>query len=236
MEHLTPSTSKYNGIARLVQPIRNQVQMSFGSLDELIPQDHKVRLVWKYIEKLDLTEFLIKINSVEGNRGRPAIDPKVLLALWLYATIEGICHGRVIEQYCQEHTAFKWICGDIKINYHTINDFRSDNEEALDELITQSVAVLLNKRLITLEDIAQDGMKVRAHAGASSFRRKNKLKDYQKLAKELIEKLNKERLENPHLMRDKRKEQELKKARNQESKLTEALKEFEKIVDSKKKS
>ncbi len=87
---------KYSGNARLVRPVRNQMQMSLVSLDELVPEDHKVRLVWKYIEKLDLTEFFIKIDSVEGTRGRPAIDPRVLLAIWLYATIEVICHGRDI--------------------------------------------------------------------------------------------------------------------------------------------
>ena len=87
--------SKYSGNARVVRPVRNQMQMSLVSLDQLVPEDHKVRLVWKYVEKLDLNQFFIEIDSMEGNRGRPAIDPRVLLALWLYATIEGICHGRV---------------------------------------------------------------------------------------------------------------------------------------------
>lgn len=225
---------KYGGRPRLVQPIRNQIEMTLVSLDQLIPEDHKVRLVWQYIEKLDFTEFLKPINSVEGSRGRPAMDPKVLLALWLYATIEGICHGRVIEQYCREHIAFRWICGDIKVNYHTINDFRSENEEALNDLITQSVAVLLKKELISLEDIAQDGMKVRAHAGAGSFRRKDKIKDYQKLAKDHVEKLNKERLTNPDSSKEK--QQKLQRAKERENRVNQALEEFEKIIEGKKKS
>lgn len=227
---------KNYGNRRLLQPVRNQIEMKMISLDDLIPENHKARLVWQYVEKLDVTKFLIPINSTEGNRGRPAINPKVLLALWLYATVEGICHGRVIEQYCKEHLAFKWICGDINMNYHTINDFRSNNEEALNELITQSVAVLLKKGLISLEEIAQDGMKVRAHAGAASFRRGSKLKDFQKLAKDHVERLNHERSINSSLIMDKKRQKELQKAKKRESMIDQALKEFEMIVDGKKKS
>jgi len=105
--------------------------------------------------------------------------------------------GRVIERYCSEHNAFKWICGGVNVSYHTINDFRANNEECLNELITQSVAMLLVENLITLEEISQDGIKVRAHAGASSFRRKDKLKIFQKIAKEHVQKLNEERLKAP---------------------------------------
>lgn len=129
---LTESKNKcenYKGKPRIVKPVRDQVEMMTFSIDQLIPSDHKARLVWKYVEKLNLSKFLIKIESVEGDVGRPSIDPRVLLALWLYATIESIGQGRVIERYCSEHNAFKWICGGLKISYHTINDFRANNSE-----------------------------------------------------------------------------------------------------------
>jgi transposase len=102
----------------------------------------------------------------------------------------------VLKRYCSEHNAFKWLCGGVNINYHTINDFRANNEECLNELITQSVAILLAENLINLEEVSQDGIKVREHAGASSFRRKDNLKSFQKIAKEHVEKLNEERRKN----------------------------------------
>ncbi len=224
----------YKGKPRTVKPQRGQIEMMMFSIDQLIPADHKARSVWKYVEKLDLSKFLLKIESTEGFVGRPATDPHILLALWLYATIEGIGQGRVIERYCSEHNAFKWICGGVDVNYHTINDFRANNEECLNELITQSVAMLMTENLITLEEISQDGIKVRAHAGASSFRRKDRLKNFQKIAKAHVEKLNKERYETPSDVFNKKKIIENQKAIDRESRINQAIEELKKITEQKK--
>jgi len=226
---------KYKGKPRTIKPQRDQVEMMMFSIDQLIPASHKARLVWKYVEKLDLSKLLLKIDSTEGSLGRPAIDPHILLTLWLYATIEGIGQGRVIERYCSEHNAFKWICGGVNVNYHTINDFRANNEECLNELIIQSVAMLLFENLITLEEISQDGIKVRAHAGASSFRRKDKLKIFQKIAKEHVEKLNEERLKTPSDVISRKKIVENQKAVDRENRLNKAIEQLNKITEQKKK-
>jgi hypothetical protein len=143
--------------------------------------------------------------------------------------------GRVIERYCSEHNAFKWICGGVNVNYHTINDFRANNEECLNELITQSVAMLLVENLITLEEISQDGIKVRAHAGASSFRRKDKLKIFQKIAKEHVEELNKERLKTPSDVINRKKIVENQKAVDRENRINKAIEQLNKITEQKKK-
>lgn len=179
---------------KLLKDLNNELECQAQADARVHEIYERARLVWKYVEKLDLSKILLKIGSTEGSVGRPATDPHILLALWLYATIEGIGQGRVIERYCSEHNAFKWICGGVNVNYHTINEFRVDNEECLNELIMQSVAMLMAQNLINLEEISQDGIKVRAHAGASSFRRKDKLKNFQKIAKAHVEKLNRERL------------------------------------------
>jgi transposase len=92
---------------RLKQAVRNQVEFSITSLDDLIPADHKVRLVVEYVNKLDMTHILGTIQSVEHRAGRPAIDVKILLSLWLYATLEGIISARTIAEYCKEHIAFQ---------------------------------------------------------------------------------------------------------------------------------
>lgn len=222
-------SQNYKGKPRLNIPIRNQVEIMSYSIDDLIPLDHKARAVWAYVNKLDLSKILGNIQSYQGNVGRSATDPRLLLSLWLYATIEGISCGRVIERYCQEHNGFKWLCGSVDVNYHTINDFRNGNKDSLNELLTQSVALFLRENLIDLESISQDGIRVRAHAGTSSFRRKPKLKEYLRIAKQHVEKLNKEREEKSTNFTDHKKARELREAKDRENRIERAIEELTKI-------
>lgn len=183
---------KITGKPRINSPIRNQIEFVSSSLDDLIPEDHQVRNIWNYVEQMDLSIFLNKINSTSCNPGRPAIDPKLLFALWIYAITEGIGSARVIDRYCSEHIGFKWLCGGVSVNYHTISDFRKNNSQEFDILISQIIARLMHRDLITLKRVSQDGVRVRASAGTSSFRRKPTLKDCLKAAKEQITNLQKE--------------------------------------------
>ena len=145
------------------------------SLDQMLPPDHVARVVWAYVEQVDVGPLLATIRSVEHHAGNPAIDPRVLLGLWLLATIQGVGSAREIERRTSEHTAYRWLAGGLPINYHTLNDFRSDHVAFLDQLLTTSVASLLHQQLIVLDRVAQDGMRVRASAGAGSFRRQSTL-------------------------------------------------------------
>ena len=111
-------------------------------LDDCLPEDHKVRLVWDFVNHLDLSAILGEIKSVEGHPGATAIDPKILFSLWLYAFIEGINSAHVINRYCEEHIAFKWICGNVRVNTHTISDFRSNNANLFNLILTQSIGIL----------------------------------------------------------------------------------------------
>jgi transposase len=156
---------------------REQVVFRAAALDELIPGDHPARLVWAYVEGLDLTPLYRRIKAVEHGAGRPPIDPKVLLALWLYATIEGVGSARRLAKLCREHVAYQWLLGDLPINYHTLADFRVDHVELLDDLLTRSVAALMAEGLVDLKRVAQDGMRTRADAGAASFRRRPTLEE-----------------------------------------------------------
>jgi transposase len=180
------------GKPRIKSPIRNQVEFVNLALDDLIPEDHQVRNIWLYINQMDLSLFFNKILSTSCNPGRPATDPKILLSLWIYAIVEGIGSARVIDRYCVEHLAFKWLCGGVAVNYHTISDFRKNNTEEFDDLIAQIISRLIHRDLVSLKRISQDGMRVRASAGTSSFRRKTTLKDALKIAKEQIETLKDE--------------------------------------------
>lgn len=160
---------------RLRRAERTQVEMQVLSLEQMLPPDHVARVVWAYVEQVDVSPLLAEIHSVEHHAGNPAIDPRVLLGLWLLATIQGVGSAREIERRCVEHTAYRWLAGDMTINYHTLSDFRTGHPEFLDRLLTTSVATLLHQDLIVLERVAQDGMRVRASAGKASFRRKSTL-------------------------------------------------------------
>lgn len=177
------------GKPRLKIPVRNQVEIVTGCLNDWLPEDHKARFVWAYVEKLDLSIILNKIKSVESHPGASAIDPRILFALWLYAFIEGIISAKMINRYCKEHMGFKWICGGVSVNEHTISDFRTRHGDALDDVLIQSIAVLSHQGIINLKRVAQDGMKVKAHAGKGSFRREKTLKAHLKIAEDYVKDL-----------------------------------------------
>ena len=156
---------------RLLYAHRQQGEIRTDSLDQLLPPDHPVRGVWQFVEGLDLSELLSEIGSVPGVAGAPAIDPRILLALWLQATLDGIGSSRRLARLCEEHLVYQWLCGGVAVGYHTLADFRTGHGEVLNRLLTQTVAVLLHEGLVDLTRVAQDGMRVRAAAGTSSFRR-----------------------------------------------------------------
>ncbi len=186
------SATRHHGKPRFTSAIRNQVEFVYASLDDLIPEDHQVRNILNYVEQMDLSSIYKKIKSTEGNPGRPPIDPRILFALWIYAIVEGIGSARVIDRYCFEHIAFRWLCGGVSVNYHTISDFRKNNTNEFDILISETIARLMNRNLITLKRVSQDGMRVRASAGSSSFRRKKTLKELKVIATEQVALLRKE--------------------------------------------
>jgi transposase len=163
---------------RVVEADRSQLQLRPFDLDSTIGQDHRARLLWRAVETLDLGAFYERIKSRVGSAGRPPGDPKVFVTLWLYATMDGVGAAREVERLCRDHRAYRWICGGVPVNYHTLSDFRVDHGNALDDLLTQTLAVLMERKLITLQRVGQDGLRVRASAGAGSFRRKKKLKEY----------------------------------------------------------
>ena len=160
---------------RLRSPERSQVAMRFECIDELVPEDHPVRVVWEITGGLDLSGFDAGIKAREGTVGRDATDPRLLVALWLYAATRGVGSARELARLCEEHRAFQWLCGGVSLNYHTLSDFRVGHGEALDALLTQVIAALVEQQLVSVWRISQDGTRVRACAGAGSFRRRERL-------------------------------------------------------------
>jgi transposase len=156
---------------RLSVPDRQQL-LSAMIIDELLEPDHPARAVWAYVEGLDLTPLFDRIRARGRVAGRPAIDPRLLVALWLYATLAGFTSARELADLCLRHDAFRWLAGGVSVNYHTLADFRTDHPAVVEQLLKQSVKVLRQEGRIDLDRIAQDGMRVRAGAGAASFHRR----------------------------------------------------------------
>jgi len=166
---------RQGGRPRLRRAERGQVELRALSLDALVPAEHRVRLVWAFAEGLDLAPLYGAIRSVEGGPGHPPADPRVLTALWLYATIEGVGSARKLARLCEEHTAYQWLGGGVSVNHKTLADFRVGHGALLERLLVDGFAALLAAGVASLERVAQDGMRVRASAGAASFRRQSTL-------------------------------------------------------------
>ncbi len=179
--------------ARVVRPVRNQVEMILRDLDSLIAENHPVRAIWAYLQGLDLSAFYQSIRVTENTPGRPAGDPQVLLALWIYATVEGVASARQLDKMCKENDAYRWLCGNVPVDYHTLADFRVAHQEALENLLTEIIATMMSHNLVTLKRVAQDGTRIRASAGAGSFHRKGRLERCLAEAEEQLRRLNEER-------------------------------------------
>ena len=198
-----PPEATEHGVPRVQLPDRARPEPRPANIDSLVGPEHRVRLVWAYVEQLDLRGWYAQIKAVEGHAGRSPIAPEILLALWLYATIEAIGSARALERLCEEHSAYRWLCGGVSVNYHTLASFRSESGAILDELLTTSVATLLDVDAVKLTRVAQDGMRVRASAGSASFRRRGRLEGFLEQAEQQVQQLKNE-IENDPLATNRR--------------------------------
>ena len=177
------------GKPRLRVPRRDEREMRWTALDDMLEPEHQARVVWAAVCRLDLGRWLANIRAVEGGVGRNATDPRLLVALWVYATLDGIGSARELARLCTLHLAYQWLCGGVSVNHHMLSDFRTDNAAAWDDLLTQIVGSLMAEGLVTMKRVAQDGMRVRANAGKSSFRRKKSLQTCLDEARQQVEAL-----------------------------------------------
>jgi transposase len=185
-----PATEKIARPApRINRPERFQGTFRSESLDERLDADHPVRLVWRFVEGLDLSELFERVKAVEGSVGRNATDFRVLFALLLWAAIDQVASAREIERLTRQHRAYEWLRGRVPLNYHLIADFRVQHAALLDRLLSESLASLMHEGLVNLETTAQDGMKVRASAGSDSFRRAPSLQEHLEKAQQRVQEL-----------------------------------------------
>jgi transposase len=215
--------------ARVLKARRDQLEMREVDLESLIPGDHRARMVWSFVEGLDLGPLYAEFKAVESQPGRPGIDPPILMTLWLFATLEGVGSARALDRLCIEHNAYRWICGGVGVNYHSLSDFRVKHVEFLDDLLTRSVAALMMNGAVTLNRMAQDGVRVRANAGNSSFRRRKRLKEFLAVADEQVQRLRRELDEDPAASENRQQAAKQRAASERHERVTQALAEMEKI-------
>lgn len=196
------------GGPRMWEPEREAIELRVMSLDSVIGADHPARLIWAYVLRLDLRELEDRIKAREGVPGHPAITPRLLLGLWLYATSEAVVSARLLARLCERDDVYRWFCGGVGVNHRTLGEFRVDHGELLNRLLAQSVTALAAEGLIDLDMLAQDGVRVRASAGASSFRRRPRLEeriaDVKAILAELAKEVESDPAENEQRLRKRR--------------------------------
>ena len=174
-EQVRAPTAVDHGRPRLREPVRDQVELRVCNLEALIGQDHTARVIWSYVQGLDLSALEDAVKAREHRCGQAPASPRLMLALWLYATSEGVGSARELDRLCGSQDAYRWLCGGVSTNYHALADFRVGHGALIDRLLINSVTALLARGLITLDEVAQDGMRIRAAAGSGSFRRRGPL-------------------------------------------------------------
>jgi transposase len=218
---------------RLRMPERRQVELRAMSLEELLPAEHRARFVWAFAERLDLSALYGAIRSVEGRAGHPAADPRLLLALWLYATVEGVGSARELDRLCREHVGFQWMCGGVSLNHATLAEFRVAHGAVLERLLIDGFAAMLETGQAALDRVAQDGMRVRAAAGAASFRRLGSLARCREAAAARLAELRAEIEADPGTMSRRQAAQRERAARQRQLRVEEAVAVLDKLGKAK---
>jgi transposase len=199
-------------------------------VERLIEPDHPARAIWELVGQVKLEGFYAPIEAVEGTAGRTPWDPRLLVSLWIYAYSRGISSAREIARRCTYEPAFQWLCGLGEINHHTLSDFRVDHDASLRELFVQVLGVLSAGGLVSLERVMHDGTRIKACAGADSFRRQERLEKHLQAARQQVQAMADPREEEPARQRAARQ----RAAREREQRLEGALKELEQIRAAKR--
>lgn len=192
-----PVAREWSGQPRLREPVRDQVELRAVDLEALLPADHPARVIWAYVQRLDLSALEESVRARAHGPGQAPVSPRLQLALWLFATSQGVGSARALARLCESHDAYRWLCGGVSVNYHSLSEFRTAHPELLEQLLVEHVASLSVAGVIDLDEVVQDGVRVRASAGTSSFRRQKKLYKELRKARRLVEHLRDENDDDP---------------------------------------
>jgi len=169
---------------------RKQLLLKTVDVEMLIPEDHEARAIWDFVGKLDLSAYIEEIKSKAGESGSPAINPMLLISLWIYSYSKGVSSAREISRLCEYDPAYQWLTGMSSINYHTISDFRVKHGDALTKLFSNVLGVLSSENLVTLERVMHDGTKIKAFSSNHTYKHKPTLEDHLRIAEKQVETLS----------------------------------------------
>src|SRR6267154_5732464 len=214
-----------------VKPVdRSQLTWQMLDVEQLIEPEHSARAIWELVGRLNLDGFYAPIEAIEGTAGRTPWDPRLLVSLWIYGYSRGISSAREIARRCTFEPAFQWLCGLGEINHHTLSDFRSNHDASLGELFVQVLGVLSAEGLVSLERVMHDGTKIKACAGADSFRRQERLEQHLEAARQLVQSLEQSANDEP----SRQQAAQQRAARERQQRLEQALVELEKVRQAKR--
>lgn len=165
-------------VARLRKPNREQLVMSVLDLERLIPPDHLARAIESLVKELPDTELLASNKSFEGQAGRPRTDPRMLVAIWVYAYSQGIGQAEAIAEEMKYEPALRWLAGNQTLSGRTLSGFRVAQDKAVRELFSSLLGILSKLELVDLKQVTLDGTKIKALASAGSFRREKTLREH----------------------------------------------------------
>jgi transposase len=221
-----PVRQEWPGLPRLREPVRDQVELRAVDREALLPAEHPARVIWAYAQKIDLNALEETVRARMHGPGQAPVSPRLQLALWLYATSQGVGSARALERLCESHDAYRWLCGGVSVNYHSLSEFRTAHPELLERLLVEHVASLSAAGVIDLDEVVQDGVRVRASAGTGSFRRQKKLYKELKKAKRLIEYLRQENDDDPDASNKRIRAAQNRAAREREARVAAALEQL----------
>lgn len=227
------STPDLKVLYKLKNPCRDQFEMRIVCLDNEIPEDHKARKVWEFVQNMNTDPCFSSLNTMVGQPGRPATNPEVLFSLWILAIMDGITSGRKIVEFVNYHSAYRWIAGGVEINRTMINDFRSANPFQFKQLLISCLAVMKKSGLISDEDMAQDGTKIKGEAGGNSYRRESTLKDLEKESAKYLEEIEKKNAQDPNIFDKKAQAAKLRAAKERKERVSKAINELKKSKEEK---
>jgi transposase len=224
-----PVVREWSGSPRLREPVRDQVELRAVDLEALLPDEHPARVIWAYVRRLDLSALEETVRARAHGPGQAPVGPRLQLALWLFATSQGVGSARALARLCESHDAYRWLCGGVSVNYHSLSEFRTAHPELLEQLLVEHVASLSVAGVIELDEIVQDGVRVRASAGTSSFRREKKLHKELKKAKRLVDRLRQENDDDPDASNRRIKAARDRAASEREARVASALRQLAEI-------
>jgi transposase len=234
MESAKPAVAPATGVAKpRVQALnRRQMVLRPMEVEQLIPEDHPARAIWQLVGQCDLGRFYAEIKAVEGTAGREPVDPWLLISLWIYAYSEKISSAREIQRRCEQlQPGFSWLTGLRVINHHTLSDFRTAHQAALEQLFVEVLGVLSQAGLVSLERVMHDGTKIKANAADNSFRREPTLRQHLEAAREQVKRLEQEAERDPEGEAQSRRQRQAQRraAQERQQRIQKSLDELEQI-------